>query len=244
VDTVSLRNDGEVAIITLDDGKANALALAEFAALNAALDEVERSHARACVVAGRPGVFSAGFNLKVMPGLPVDEKRAWLQALAQTSVRIWLFPVPVVAAVSGHAVAAGALLALACEVRLFAAGLFRFAVNEVPLGLYAPTFAIELVRAAAPAHQVPHIILHGAEISPPEALAIGIAEALHPPEGLLLAAAARARELSALAGPGYALTKQTLHGERVRHALIRFDDELPQLVHFFEQMLAQRRESL
>jgi len=244
VETVSLQSDGEVAIITLDDGKANALALAEFAALNAALDEVERSHARACVLAGRPGVFSAGFNLKVMPGLPVDEKRAWLQALVQTSVRIWLFPVPVVAAVSGHAVAAGALLALACEVRLFAAGPFHFAVNEVPIGLYAPTFAIELVRAAVPSNYVPHVILHGAEISPQEALTIGIAEALHPPEELLLAATARARELSALAGPGYALTKQTLYGERVRYALARLDDELPQHVRFFEQMQAQRRESV
>jgi enoyl-CoA hydratase/carnithine racemase len=104
-----------------------------------------------------------------------------------------------------------------------------------------PTFAIELVRAAVPPNYVPHIILHGAEISPEEALKIGIAEALHPPEELLLAATTRARELSALAGPGYVLTKKTLYEERFRRALTRLDDELPQLVHFFEQMLAKQR---
>jgi enoyl-CoA hydratase len=241
VETVSLHNDGEVAIITMDDGKANALALAEFAALNAALDEVESSHARACVLAGRPGVFSAGYNLKVMPTVSADEKRAWLRALAQMSARLLLFPVPVVAAVSGHALAAGAVLTLACEVRLFATGPFRFAMNEVPLGLYMPTFAIELGRAAVPSNYLPHIILHGAEIGPEEALKIGIAEALHPPEELLLAATTRARDLSALTGPGYVLTKKTLYEERFRPALAHLDDELPRLVNFFEQMLAKRR---
>ena len=168
-DTIRYQVSDNVAQITLDDGKVNAMALAFFEGLNAALDRAERERPGAVVIAGRAGVFSAGLNLKVLPTLPPDELRRTMVAFGRSMLRVFTFPIPTVAAVTGHAIAGGAMLAFACDLRFMAEGPFRLHLNEVAIGLALPTWAIVLAQAAIPPRRHTEAILHARAFSPEEA---------------------------------------------------------------------------
>jgi enoyl-CoA hydratase len=205
--------EGNLAVISLDDGKANALALEQFDSLSQCLKEVEASDAEAAVLTGREGSFSAGLNLKVLPGL---EPRALVEVMERFATvvghELFMFPKPIVAAVSGHAIAAGAMMALACDVRLFARGAFKFGLNEVPGGLPMPLFGIELVRAVVSPEHWTTLIMHGQLIDPDACLKRGIAEAVLAPQEVRAAAIARAQELAKLPLEAYAIAKHKLRG--------------------------------
>ena len=99
---------GDVAVLTMDDGKANAVSHAYIDALSEGLDRAEEQ-AKAIVLLGRAGVFSAGFDLKEIGKGPAESK-ALVDRGAALLFRLFTFPMPVVAASAGHAIAAGALL--------------------------------------------------------------------------------------------------------------------------------------
>ncbi len=224
-----VRYEAQLAIVSLDDGKANALLVPDFESLEKALDEVEASKALAMVLTGRAGFFSAGLNLKVLGTLPLEGKRALVEAMGHAALKLFLFSKPVVAAVSGHALGGGAMLGLAADVRLFADGPFRFGLNEVPAGMFVPSYAIELAAAALPASRMTEFVVHGRVVSPAEALAIGLTEKVCPPEALLAAAVARATALTDLSGIGYATTKRLVRGPTASLARARLPEELDSL---------------
>ncbi len=227
--TWQVRYEAQVAIVSLDDGKANALLVPEFEGLERALDEVEASKTLAMVLTGRAGFFSAGLNLKVLGTLPLEGKKALVAAMGSAVLKLFLFSKPVVAAVSGHALGGGAMFGLASDVRLFADGPFRFGLNEVPAGLFVPSYAIELAAAALPASRLTEMVIHGRVVTPPEALALGLAEKVCPPEELLSAAVARATALTDIAGTGYATTKRLVRGPAAASARARLPAELDAL---------------
>jgi enoyl-CoA hydratase len=219
----------DVAVLTRDDGKANTVLSPDFRALEAALDEVEQSGARALVLAGRPGFFSAGLNLKALGALDLQGKQTLVADMGSAVLKLFLFPRPVVAAVGGHALGAGAMFALAADVRVFGDGPFKFGLNEVPAGLFVPSYAIELAAAAVSASRLTELVAHGRVLSPMEALTMHVAEAVHSTEALRTAALLRARSLAPLGGPGYATTKRLLRGPAVERARARLPAELAQL---------------
>src|SRR5437762_12569824 len=104
-DTIRYQVSDNVAQITLDDGKVNAMALAFFEGLNAALDRAERERPGAVVIAGRAGVFSAGLDLKLLPTLPPAEPPRTMVALGRLMLPVLTLPIPTVAAVPRHAIA-------------------------------------------------------------------------------------------------------------------------------------------
>jgi len=134
-----------VAVLRLDDGKANALSYAALEGLGSGLDRAARDGAGAVVLLGRPGRFSAGFDLGVMRQGPREAADLALTGAA-LAVRLFESPVPVVLGVTGHALAMGAVLCLAADERVGAAGAFKLGLNEVAIGLALPSFAIELAR--------------------------------------------------------------------------------------------------
>jgi enoyl-CoA hydratase len=142
-DAVTYELDGSVARIRLDDGKANALSHAVIDGLDEALSRAEREGARAVVIAGRPGRFSAGFDLKIMQAGP-EQARDLLRAGAELGGRIYMFPMPVVLAATGHALAMGAILLMCADVRVGARGDFKIGLNEVAIGMPVPRFVCEL----------------------------------------------------------------------------------------------------
>lgn len=225
--------EGEVAIVSLDDGKANAVLTPEFDGLREALDRVAASEARATVLTGRPGYLSAGLNLKQLPQLSLDEKKDTVRAMGEAVLALFLFEKPVVCAVSGHALGAGAMFALAADVRVFAEGPFRFGLNEVPAGLFVPSFGIELARAVVSASRLTELVVHGRVLTPQEALSMHVAETVHAPESLMAAAMMHARHLASFSGAGYALTKRLVrgpHADRARASLPGELDELARLL--------------
>jgi enoyl-CoA hydratase len=205
--------EGNIAVISLDDGKMNTLTLEQFDSLSAALKEVEKSDAEAAVLIGREGSFSAGLNLKVLPGL---ETKALLDTLERFAtvigLELFMFPKPIVAAVSGHAIAAGGMMALGCDVRLFARGAFKFGLNEVPGGLPMPLFGIELLKHAVSPAFMNEMIMQGRLIDPDTCLSRNIAEAVMAPQELRAAALTRARQLAELPAEPYAIAKRKLRG--------------------------------
>ena len=162
---------GSVALVRIDDGKVNAMDPGLLDSLWDALDTAE-AHAEAVVLAGRPGVFSAGLDLNVVrtsASAAID----LLHKGTDIFLRLAEFPRPVVAACTGHALAAGAVILLCCDVRVCAAGDFKIGLNEVAIGLALPELVVELARARlSPRHFT--VACNTAQIySPTEAVDVG-----------------------------------------------------------------------
>ena len=125
------------------------------------------------------------------------------------------------------------MFALAADTRIFADGPFRFGLNEVPIGLFVPTYAIELARSAVPSVRLTDLVVHGRVISPQEALSLHVAEAVVAPASLLSASVIRARELATISGSGYATTKRLVRGPGAAFATTQIEPELEGLVAMF-----------
>ncbi|KZY66680.1 MULTISPECIES: crotonase/enoyl-CoA hydratase family protein [unclassified Oleiphilus] len=125
-------NEG-VAMLTLNNGKVNAFSHEMIADFNAALDQAEEAKAPV-VIAGHPGMFSAGFDLKVMQK-SMDAAMALVKEGSTLTRRLLSFPTPVIAACTGHAVAQGAFTLLCSDYRIGAAGEFKLGLNEVAIGM-------------------------------------------------------------------------------------------------------------
>ena len=219
-----------LAEITFDDGKVNAMSLPFFDGLNGALDRAERERPGAVIVTGRPGVFSAGLNLKVLPTLPPAELHKTLVAFGQTMLRVFTFPIPTVAAVTGHAIAGGAMLMFACDLRLVAEGPHRLQLNETAIGLTLPTWAIVIAESAIPLRWRTEAILHARLYSPEDAHERALVHAVVRPSGRLLdEARTAAAPLAALDQPAYGASKARQRAMVVRWASDLIEPEAARL---------------
>ena len=200
----------KVAQIRLDDGKVNAMGPAFFDELNVLLDRAERERPGALVIAGRDGFYSAGLNIKLLPTLTPDEVTRTLQSFGHTLLRVWAFPLPTVAAMTGHAVAGGLFLGFACDRRIQARGAFRLHANEHQIGLPLPSWAQVITESVVSGITFVELMLHARPFTPDEALAHRMVDEVVD-AGLVIA---RAREVAApLAGlsqPAYAISKARL----------------------------------
>ncbi len=143
--SVSYQREESIAMITMDDGKVNALGPDMLAAINAALDQAEGEDAGAVVIAGNARVFSGGFDLKVFTSGDVQASIDMLKGGFELSHRLLSFPKPVVAACTGHAIAMGSFLACSADHRIAAPG-YTFVANEVAIGMVLPYPALEVMK--------------------------------------------------------------------------------------------------
>lgn len=206
-------------VLRLAHGRASALDLELVRALDEALADAERDGARAVVLAGRGGIFCAGVDLVRLAGEDDRYVRAFLPALSDLFVRLFRFPRPVVAAVNGHAVAGGAVLALACDRRRMARGGGRFGLPELLVGVPFPAAVVEIVRFALPAPVAQEAMLTGTTWEPEAALARGMVDALDDPAELAAHAAAEAARLAAVPAESFRATKELLRGPAVERIL-------------------------
>ena len=205
-----------MATITLDDGKANAIGLDLLRALDEAM-ATAAADAHAVVIAGRPGRFSAGFDLAAMTS-STESMRELVTAGAESLLRIFTCPIPVVAACTGHALAAGALLLLVSDRRIGADGPFKIGLNEVAIGMPLPVFGVELARYRMPPSAFDGAIL-GETMEPAAAVAAGFLDRLVAPESVVAEATAEADRLSTLRRGAVEGTKQRARGELVARVL-------------------------
>ncbi len=216
-DIVTTRTEGDVHVLTFDDGKANALSHDAIASMSAALDAAEAGGARALVIAGRPGRFCAGFDLSVMTR-GMDEARALVAAGARMLLRVYLFGAPVVIACTGHTMAGGAVFLLAADHVIGVEGEFKIGLNEVAIGMPLPVFAVEMARnRLSPGHLTAATQL--AQIySPAEAAEAGYLHQVVPPDQLEAQALGLASTLAESLSPGaFVGTRRRLRGAVAQH---------------------------
>lgn len=199
-----------VALLRFDDGKANAISHAAIDALRAGLERAERE-ADAAVLLGRPGRFSAGFDLSVVKS-GAEASRALVTSGGELLLRIAESRIPVVAACSGHALAMGALLLLAADQRIGAAGDFRIGLNEVAIGLTLPVFAIELARERLSRRLLGRATTLAEVYDPAGAQAAGYLDRVVAPDRLEAEAFEAAAQLGKLPRGAYVETKRKLRG--------------------------------
>ena len=212
---VSFQLDDNVATITMDDGKANALSPDMLEQLAAALDRAE-AEAKAVVIAGREGRFCAGFDLKIMMQGPAAATEL-VAAGGELLLRLYALPMPVVIACGGHALAAGALVVATGDTCIGARGAFKIGLNEVAIGIAVPILAHELARARLHPTELVAAVLQARIYDPDSAAAAGWLDRVVEPEALAAEAAAEAARLASLPARAYAQTKRSLRRETLRY---------------------------
>ena len=239
---VSLAFHDDVAVLTLDDGKANALSTTMIAALERDLDAVEASRAGALLLVGRAGFFSGGLDLKELPALAPAARTETFARFARLALRVWTFDRPVVAALTGHALGGGAILALGADLRMGVdSETARIGLIEVAVGLPVPRFAVEMARAALPAPTLVQAVAHGRAWTLREAHGAGWVDALAPAEELVTAATQRAAALAKLARAPYVATKTALQEPWRQRAEAGFAADIESFIAAFDARTAATR---
>jgi enoyl-CoA hydratase len=201
------QKDG-VHVLRMESGKANAIDTELLEDLAGALRTVEG--AAAVVLTGAGSMFSAGVDLfRVVSGGRGYLDR-FLPALGDTLVQLFSFERPVVAAINGHAIAGGCLLACACDYRIMAEGAGRVGVPELLVGVPMPAVPLEVLRAALAPNQVNDLLITGRTVSPGEALSRGLVDEVVPPAEVEPRALDRAQALAAVPAAAFAHTKRAL----------------------------------
>ncbi len=200
--------EDSLAVVRMDDGKANALSVEMIDALLAALARAE-GEAKALVLAGRAERFCAGFDLRTMMSGP-EQATALLVRGSELLLRLYDAALPLVIACTGHALAGGALVVLTGDLRIGAAGAFKIGLNEVSIGLPVPVLAMELARDRLVKTELARATLGAQIYTPDEAMRAGYLDAVVPGDELVERAKQEAARLGALPRTAYRATKTRL----------------------------------
>jgi len=199
----------DVATLRMDDGKANVMSVAMLTALNDALDRAEQE-ARVVVLLGRAGTFSGGFDLTAFRrGGP--EVLTMLEAGERLCLRLLSYPLPVVAACTGHAIAMGAFILLASDFRIGVDVGARFQINEVRIGMTVPHFALEVCRNRLAPAQLHTATKLGVPFAPATALTAGFIDEVVPASALAETVQHRCADLLTLNPTSFTATKRRLN---------------------------------
>jgi len=217
-DLVNYQLDGKVATITLQNGKVNAMSPDHIAAIDGALDQAEQDKAVVMIV-GQPGIFSAGFDLKVFQA----DAAAGVEMVKAGSTlcrRLLAFPTAVIGVCTGHAVAQGCFTLMACDYRIGVDGPFQLGLNEVQIGMTMHHFGIELPRARLTPSYFQRSVNNAQMYSPSEAVVGGFLDKIVAAEDLIATATKEAQRLAGLNQAAHKATKL-----KMREALLKTLDE-------------------
>ena len=203
--------EDRVFVLRMEHGKANALDVEFSGALASTLAELDRNEeCAAAVLTGSGSIFSAGVDLfRVLEG-GSSYLDAFLPALSLLMERLRGFSKPLVAAVNGHAIAGGGVMALATDYRLMSDGEGKIGVPELRVGVPFPGAALEIVQAAVPAAHLGDVVLRGGLFSAREAKARGLVHEIVEAEAICGCAVEIGHELARIPKGTYAVTKRRL----------------------------------
>jgi enoyl-CoA hydratase len=206
---VSVETSGELTVVRIDRPPANAINVELLDELVAALEGLAAGGPRAVVMAGREGFFSGGVDLKAVPGYGPDEHRRMVSGINRMVLATYGMSCPVIAAVTGHAIAGGLVLALCADLRI-ASLEGRYGLTEVKVGVPFPQAAIGVVRAELATPAARNLALGNRLVDGPEALRLGLFDEAIAPDAVLPRALALATEMAAFPADVYATTKREL----------------------------------
>ena len=211
-DIINLRNIDDVSLITLDDGKVNAFSIEMLEAFKEKLSQVPRNNG-SLIIKGREGIFSGGFNLKTFSSGDPEQINKMLKLGFETLYEIYTFPRPVIAAVSGHAIALGIFLTSCCDYRIGVKGDYILQANEVRNKMSIPTQLIEIAASRLHKSHIYRALFH----AEPYPMALGVEagwlDELVDQKELEKRTLEKAKNLSELGHPYYKETKEILLGE-------------------------------
>jgi enoyl-CoA hydratase len=209
--TITRGEDG-VATLVADRPPANAMDVTLLGDLVAAIEEVAADPPAALVLAGRPGFFSAGADLKAVPSYGPDEQRAMVDGINRMALGVYALPCPVVGAITGHAIAGGMVLAVCTDLRV-ASSEGRYGLTEVKVGVPYPQAAIGIVQAELPPAALRLLAFGNGLHDAATCLRLGVFDEVVSPDAVLPRALEIARELAAMPADVYARTKTHLRRE-------------------------------
>jgi enoyl-CoA hydratase len=205
---IEVATRGTVAVVTIRHGRANAMDLELCEGIALKFAELAASPARAIVLTGQGTMFSAGVDLIRALSSGAQYFEAFLPRLRRMFEAVFFCPKPVVAAINGHAIAGGCVLACAADRRLMARTGGRIGITELVVGVPFPVVALEIMRYAAASHRFEELVFGGATYPAEAGLAHGLVHELVEPAALLDEAIAAAERLGALGADAFALTKR------------------------------------
>ena len=220
---------GNIAIITIDDGKANVVGVAFLDAINEALDRAEREKVGAVILKGRDGMFSAGFDLgEFKKGL--EAGMTMVTRGMQLLIRLYGFPLPLVAACTGHGIAMGAFIIMACDSRIGTRGGYKLTLPETAIGMELPHVLVALTASRIPPQYMTRVAIQSEVFDPDQSIGIGFLDEVVEASELDARVFAVAEHLAQLPQSAYAANKLFAR----KDALATMNAEL-------EKMIAQAR---
>lgn len=219
--------EDRIAVIKLDDGKMNVMNWDFFNELNASLDRAIADGAAAVIFTSRPGVFSAGLDLKLIANQTMQEALVFQRLFRDTMLRLYLFPIPTIAAYTGHSVAGGAILSFACDLFMATDGPYKVQINEVANKMLLPTWIMTICKSSIPPRWWKEVLLHSHVYSPREAYEKGIIDGLAVDgQDVLALAKDCARDMFRLDARAYGASKKVLRQQEADYAVQVFEKEL------------------
>ena len=221
---ITLKSDGDVSIIQMDDGKVNVFSPDMIKNFSEILDQVP-SDKGSVLIAGREGMFSAGFDLKTIQGGDMKLIQKMTINGFKLLSRIFAFPRPVIAACSGHGIALGTFLLCCCDYRIGVKGDFMLGANEMRTNMVIPLPILELIKfRVAQSHKYRAVL--GAEMYTLEnAIDAGLMDEIVESDNLMKVALEKAKDLSTMGHPAYSMTKELYIAETHK----KIDDAINEL---------------
>ena len=217
---VIYQSEENYAIITIQNGKANAISHEVIEGIHACLDEAEK-HQKVVILTGSSGIFSAGFDLKVMMKSPESAKELVTKG-SELSLRMLSFSTPIIIACNGHAIAKGAFLLLSADYRIGVEGDFKIGLNEVMIGMTMHHAGIAIAKARLSEVYLNRSINNSEIYTPKEAINAGFLDAIVPESELISVAISVALQMSKINFKAHAATKlkvRKAHLENIEKAI-------------------------
>ena len=217
----TLTNKNDISIITLDDGKANVFSPKMIQDVNECLDKVP-TESGALIITGREGMFSAGFDLKIISAGDIQATMDMSLSGFKLLSRIFSFPRPVLAACSGHGIALGTFLLCCCDYRIGVKGDFMIGANEMRTNMVIPIPILELISHRVSSSHKYRAILGAEMYSLQNGVEAGLIDEIVDSNDLMEAAKLKAKDLASIGHPSYSLTKELF----IREPLQKINDAI------------------
>ena len=221
--TLIIEND--ISIITLDDGKANVFSPKMIQDVNDCLDQVPTQNG-ALIITGRDGMFSAGFDLKIISAGEMSAITEMTTNGFKLLSRIFSFPRPVLGACSGHGIALGTFLLCCCDYRIGVKGEFMIGANEMRTNMVIPTPILELIKFRVSNGHKYRAILGAEMYSIEDGIEAGLIDEVVESENFMEASMHKIKDLASMGHPSYTLTKELLIQElhqKINNAISAID---------------------
>ena len=201
--------NGSIVTLTFDDGKANAVGPEFLDNINAGLDRAEEEQAGAVILRGREGMFSGGFDLGEFKKGP-EPGMAMVKRGFELLVRLYSFPLPLVAASTGHGIAMGAFIIMACDKRIGSRGAFKMSLPETAIGMELPPILVELTASRISRQHMTRVALLSEVYNPEQAVDAGFIDEVVDPDELGARSMAVAEQLAQLPQGQFAANKLSI----------------------------------